>query len=483
VRRRSELTAVLGRFLEFSLATPDIQASLDFYTRLGFSQAEVGEAWTHPYAVVTDGRICLGLHQASHPGAAMTFVNPDLLKHWTHSKAGVEFEFRRLGNDVFNEVGWFDPSGQLIRLIEARTFSPSKRLEVDTSHCGYFLEIALPTPDSEAAKTYWEQFGFVGIDELDDRLPHVSCTSDYHRSRSVRARAFAPLHACGSKSTTSAEPWRGWLAKSACRRRRDPPPLRQLPAAVWMAPEGHPFCCRRRHSPGVSAASPPAALSALRIGDDLEFDGHRVLHLQCAQHQAVRGESQGRLAQFQRPAARQSCRPSTSSVKGTSTVDSCPATLMSPCAVIGRHRPDRQCSRTASVIDGKLAGIEHAGLSMCCKVPALASSGTSAAKSAPSSRRAWAVVHHETRAGTVSQNPMRCGGHFGGAAQRTIDHDVVVPESRHGHRLGTPERAVRIALDRCDRSCREQRRAAGQGRSSGTRLRPAAALMRGAAGQ
>ncbi len=60
---------MLGRFLEFSLATPDIQASLDFYTKLGFSQAEVGEAWLHPYAVVTDGRICLGPASACDPGA------------------------------------------------------------------------------------------------------------------------------------------------------------------------------------------------------------------------------------------------------------------------------------------------------------------------------------------------------------------------------------------------------------------------------
>ena len=48
---------MLGRFLEFSLATPDIQASLDFYSRLGFSQAAAGEAWFHPYAVVTDGSL------------------------------------------------------------------------------------------------------------------------------------------------------------------------------------------------------------------------------------------------------------------------------------------------------------------------------------------------------------------------------------------------------------------------------------------
>ncbi len=79
----------------------------------------------------------------------MTFVRPDLLKH-LHSleELGLEFEFRRLGNDVFNEVGWFEPSGQLIRLIEARTFSPSERRATDTSRCGYFSEIALPAAAS-----------------------------------------------------------------------------------------------------------------------------------------------------------------------------------------------------------------------------------------------------------------------------------------------------------------------------------------------
>ena len=76
---------MLGRFLEFSIATPDIRASLDFYGKLGFTQAQVGEAWTHPYAVVTDGRICLGLHQEFIPAPAVTFVKPDLLRHLVRS--------------------------------------------------------------------------------------------------------------------------------------------------------------------------------------------------------------------------------------------------------------------------------------------------------------------------------------------------------------------------------------------------------------
>jgi catechol 2,3-dioxygenase-like lactoylglutathione lyase family enzyme len=232
---------VLGRFLELSLATPDIQASLDFYTKLGFSQAEVGEAWPHPYAVVTDGRICLGLHQAAIPAPSMTFVRPGLLKHLDAlEKLGVKFEFRRLGNDVFNEVGWFDPAGQLIRLIEARTFSPSKRIVTDTSRCGYFLEIALPAPDLDASKAYWEQFGFVGIDEREDRLPHVSCTSDY-----VNLGLYDPSHLRRPTLRFEADDVGGTLARLAevgiTPRGEIPPPLQHGPAAVLIAPERTPI--------------------------------------------------------------------------------------------------------------------------------------------------------------------------------------------------------------------------------------------------
>ena len=232
---------MLGRFLELSLSTPDIQASLDFYARLGFSQAEVGDAWQHPYAVVTDGRICLGLHQQTLPAPAMTFVKPDLLRHLeAFEDLGLEFEFRRLGNDVFNEVGWFDPSGQLIRLIEARTFSPSKRAGTETSRCGYFMEIALPTPDAEESKSYWERFGFVGIDDTNDRLPHISCTSDY-----VDLGLYEPSHLRRSTLRFEVDDVGGALARLAevgiSPAGEIPAPLRQVPAAMLVAPEGTPI--------------------------------------------------------------------------------------------------------------------------------------------------------------------------------------------------------------------------------------------------
>ena len=214
---------MLGRFLEFSIATPDIQASLDFYGKLGFSELPVGEAWTHPYAAVTDGRVCLGLHGEFIPSPSLTFVKPGLLKHLSEFESlGLGFAFSRLGNEVFNELGFLDPSGQLIRLVEARTFSPSKRSDTDTSLCGYFLEIALPTPDPAAAKAFWERFGFVGWDEPNGPMPHVACTSD-----SINVGLYDPAHLRVPTLKFDAGDVAGALAR--------------LAAACLIAPEGTPL--------------------------------------------------------------------------------------------------------------------------------------------------------------------------------------------------------------------------------------------------
>src|SRR5580692_7296712 len=66
-----------GRFHELSLSTSDISASIDFYESLGFWQAPTGDAWPHRYAVVTDGRVVLGLHETAE-FTAITFVDPEL---------------------------------------------------------------------------------------------------------------------------------------------------------------------------------------------------------------------------------------------------------------------------------------------------------------------------------------------------------------------------------------------------------------------
>jgi catechol 2,3-dioxygenase-like lactoylglutathione lyase family enzyme len=228
---------VLGRFLEYSIATPDIRASLEFYAKLGFTQADVGDAWSHPYAVVTDGRVHLGLHGHDGPSPALTFVKPGLLRELgALEERGIEFEFSHLGNDVFNELGWNDPSGHLVRLVEARTYSPTKRPATDTSLCGYFLEIGLPTPDRERAKDYWEHLGFVGMDEPGALLAHVSCTSD-SIDIGLYDPADLPLPALLFE-TADLRATLARLADGGVEPSRQGAALRSRGAAVLSAPEG-----------------------------------------------------------------------------------------------------------------------------------------------------------------------------------------------------------------------------------------------------
>jgi catechol 2,3-dioxygenase-like lactoylglutathione lyase family enzyme len=168
---------MLGRFLELSLTSPRILDSWQWYQRLGFLAATDGGVWGHPYAVVTDGRIALGLHDAPVAGPWLTYVQPDLARHVEGLLArGVEFERCALGEHTFNEVLFATPEGHGIRLLEARTYSmPAERA---VTPLGWFEEIALPVRDLEAARAYWEDMGFVAVSEAREPWLHVSLTSD-----------------------------------------------------------------------------------------------------------------------------------------------------------------------------------------------------------------------------------------------------------------------------------------------------------------
>jgi len=168
---------MLGRFLEVSLAAPRTLESWQFYQSLGFTSATVGEIWSHRYAVVTDGRVTLGLHDAPFEGPTLSYVLPDLARHLAElGAAGVRFDSQVLGDDAFNEARFVGPAGQHARLVEARTFSPPERAA--PSVLGWFEEYAFPVGDLERARDYWERLGFVTAAEENDPWPHLSLTSD-----------------------------------------------------------------------------------------------------------------------------------------------------------------------------------------------------------------------------------------------------------------------------------------------------------------
>jgi hypothetical protein len=146
---------MLDRFLEFSVPTNDILESLNFYKLLGFHELEIGDMWPHKYAVVSDGELCIGLHDGKFDSPSMTFVQQELAREArSMSDHGFNFEYLKIDEDVFHEAGFFDPDGHLVTLIEARTFTPAD-LDAVISLCGRWIELCLPAKDAVRAGRFW----------------------------------------------------------------------------------------------------------------------------------------------------------------------------------------------------------------------------------------------------------------------------------------------------------------------------------------
>lgn len=146
---------MLGHYLEFSVRTSDILESLAFYKSLGFAEQESGDVWPHRYAVVSDGNLCIGLHEAEIASPALTFVQADLAKR-ARSMADHGFEFTIIKVDLeeFNQLGLQDRDRNNIWMLEARTFSPPDE-SIDNSVCGSWFEVTLPTRDALRGGRFW----------------------------------------------------------------------------------------------------------------------------------------------------------------------------------------------------------------------------------------------------------------------------------------------------------------------------------------
>jgi hypothetical protein len=147
--------SAFGRFLEFSVRTPDILDSLAYYKTLGFTELAIGEVWAHKYAVLSDGILCIGLHDRDFDAPAITFVQQDLAKR-ARSMAdhGFHFSYMQLNEDAFNELRLADRDGHAVAMLEARTFSGGDEFDND-SVCGTWFELSLPARNAVKSARFW----------------------------------------------------------------------------------------------------------------------------------------------------------------------------------------------------------------------------------------------------------------------------------------------------------------------------------------
>lgn len=153
---------MLGRFLELSVWSRDIAASVAFWEALGLEHGLVGDTWKHRYAVLSDGSLVLGLHEYEFPSPSLTWVRPDLAEVLPEFTAlGVHLDFAKTAPDQFNEAGFRDPAGQVVTLLEARTWSPAFERTCPGTVLGHFREYRYAARDPAATVAFWVRLGLV----------------------------------------------------------------------------------------------------------------------------------------------------------------------------------------------------------------------------------------------------------------------------------------------------------------------------------
>jgi hypothetical protein len=163
----------LGRYLEFSVHTPDILDSLGFYKILGFSELEIGDMWPHKYAVVSDGTLCIGLHDCEFNAPAITYVQQDLAKHArSMTDHGFDFGYMQLDEDAFNELSLADRDGHAITMLETRTFHHADDDDNDSA-CGTWFEVSLPVRDAVRSARFWASVAPVLLRVREEPTTHM----------------------------------------------------------------------------------------------------------------------------------------------------------------------------------------------------------------------------------------------------------------------------------------------------------------------
>lgn len=168
----------IGQFLEFSVQSADILESLRFYKALGFAELEIGDVWTHKYAVVSDGELNIGLHDREFDAPALTFVQHDLAKHArSMTDHGFEFSYLQLGEEAFNELRFSDRDGNTVSMLEARTFHASEEPDRDSA-CGSWIELTLPVRDTLRAGKFWAPLAPTMLDMREEPTMHMRFDAD-----------------------------------------------------------------------------------------------------------------------------------------------------------------------------------------------------------------------------------------------------------------------------------------------------------------
>ncbi|MEO8405821.1 MAG: VOC family protein [Chitinophagaceae bacterium] len=177
---------ILGDIVALTIATPDLDASADYYKKLGFKEL-MRDNFPFPWVQVTDEALLIMFRKADDPYLALTYYTKDAVKVAGElEKKGVSFVFTPDKNDMIKRYvfqspdnlnisivgvpdGFRKPSGHTMLTMNPADYSNPEMYTNKTA--GMFGELAHPVTDLEASIIFWEKIGFTVLSKFTSPYP------------------------------------------------------------------------------------------------------------------------------------------------------------------------------------------------------------------------------------------------------------------------------------------------------------------------
>jgi len=176
----------LGEISALTIASPDLETSLNFYQKLGFSEV-MRMDFPFPWIQITDDALLIMLREGHEKYLALTYYVKEIDKVVAEVESkGIQFVSRPQGSDFVKRYVFQSPDSLNISLVHiADGFSkPSGKtmLAMDQSDyfkpqtytnqiVGMFGELANPVKNLPASISFWESIGFAVLSKFASPYP------------------------------------------------------------------------------------------------------------------------------------------------------------------------------------------------------------------------------------------------------------------------------------------------------------------------
>jgi [ribosomal protein S5]-alanine N-acetyltransferase len=178
--------SILGEVTALTITSPDLESSLKYYQKLGFSEVMRAD-WPFPWIQVSDGVLLIMLRKDADPYIALTYYARDVDKVAASlAKKGIAFAHKPKKTDMIRRYliqspdnlnislvgivdGFSQPPGPgMLAMPPEEYFKPEKYVN---KTCGLFGELAHPVADLERSLAFWELLGFTAISRFSAPYP------------------------------------------------------------------------------------------------------------------------------------------------------------------------------------------------------------------------------------------------------------------------------------------------------------------------